>query len=113
MLTKQIAYAEKKDIKLAPWIGVGCPGRIRQDGSISRGTQNLPGDWAHRNFHLPRALCKRLPPIDGQPTQVMLHNDAVVQGLSELPYLDDVRRYAVLTVGTGVGNACYTVRKKT
>ncbi|HTK02306.1 MAG TPA: ROK family protein [Bordetella sp.] len=110
MLKKQIAYAKKKGIKLAPWVGVACPGRIRQDGSISRGTQNLPGDWAHPDFHLPRALCKRLPRIDGQQTQVMLHNDAVVQGLSELPYLDDIRRWAVLTVGTGVGNACYTIR---
>ncbi len=80
MPIKHIEYARKKGIKLAPWIGVACPGRIRQDGSISRGTQNLPGDWAHRSFHLPAALCKRLPPIDGQELQVMLHNDAVVQG---------------------------------
>jgi predicted NBD/HSP70 family sugar kinase len=112
MLVKQIEYARKKGIELAPWIGVACPGRIRQDGSISRGTQNLPGDWAHRNFHLPAALCKRLPPIDGQETQVVLHNDAVVQGLSELPYLDDIRRWGVLTVGTGLGNACYTMRRR-
>jgi predicted NBD/HSP70 family sugar kinase len=112
MLIRQIEYARKKGIKLAPWVGVACPGRIRQDGSISRGTQNLPGDWAHRNFHLPAALCKRLPPIDGQETQVVLHNDAVVQGLSELPYLDDIRRWGVLTVGTGVGNACYTMRRR-
>ncbi|WP_176463874.1 ROK family protein [Bordetella genomosp. 11] len=112
MLARQIEYARKKGIKLAPWVGVACPGRIRQDGSISRGTQNLPGDWAHRSFHLPAALCKRLPTIDGQQPQVVLHNDAVVQGLSEIPYLDDVRRWGVLTVGTGVGNACYTMRRK-
>jgi hypothetical protein len=111
MLREQIAYAEKKKIELAPWRGVACPGRIRKDGSISRGAQNLPGNWEHPGFHLPRALCKRLPPIDGQQVQVSLHNDAVVQGLSELPYLDqDVRRWAILTVGTGVGNACYTKR---
>jgi hypothetical protein len=112
MLKKQINYAKKKRIKLAPWVGVAVPGRIRQDGSISRGTQNLPGDWAHPDFHLPRALSKLLPHIDHQEPQVMLHNDAVVQGLSELPYLDDVRRWGVLTVGTGVGNACYTMRRK-
>ncbi|WP_086066812.1 ROK family protein [Bordetella genomosp. 8] len=112
MLTELIEYARKHRIKLAPWVGVACPGRIRQDGSISRGTQNLPGDWAHRDFHLPRALCKRLPKIDGQQTQVMLHNDAVVQGLSQLPYVDDVRRWGVLTVGTGVGNARYTMRRR-
>lgn len=112
MLIELIAYARKHRIKLAPWVGVACPGRIRQDGSISRGTQNLPGDWAHRDFHLPSALCKRLPKIDGQQTQVMLHNDAVVQGLSQLPYLDDIRHWGVLTVGTGVGNARYTMRRR-
>ncbi|CAM3567773.1 Glucokinase [Bordetella sputigena] len=112
MLIELIAYARKHRIKLAPWVGVACPGRIRQDGSISRGTQNLPGDWAHRDFHLPRALCKRLPRIDEQQTQVMLHNDAVVQGLSQLPYLDDIRHWGVLTVGTGVGNARYTMRRR-
>jgi hypothetical protein len=111
ILTAQIDFAKKEKIELAPWIGVACPGRIRQDGSISRGTQNLPGDWAHPDFHLPRVLCKRLPPIADLPAQVVLHNDAVVQGLSELPYLDaDIRRWGILTVGTGVGNACYTRR---
>jgi hypothetical protein len=111
MLTEQIEYARKKKIELAPWVGVACPGRIRKDGSISRGTQNLPGDWAHPGFHLPRALCKRLPAIADQETRVVLHNDAVVQGLSELPYVDaDIRRWGVLTIGTGVGNACYARR---
>jgi hypothetical protein len=111
MLKELITYAEKKKIDLAPWVGVACPGRIRQDGSISRGTQNLPGNWAHPDFHLPRELCGLLPPIDNQETQVSLHNDAVVQGLSELPYLEDVRRWGVLTVGTGLGNASYTMRR--
>jgi hypothetical protein len=110
MLNELIDHAARKDIGLAPWVGVACPGRIRQDGSISRGTQNLPGDWTQRGFHLPRQLCGLLPPIDGQETQVCLHNDAVVQGLSELPYLDDIRRWGVLTVGTGLGNASYTMR---
>jgi hypothetical protein len=38
---------------------------------------------------------------------VRLHNDAVVQGLSELPFMQGVKRWAVLTVGTGLGNASY------
>jgi hypothetical protein len=42
----------------------------------------------------------------------LLHNDAVVQGLSELPFMQDVKRWAVLTVGTGLGNASYTNRKR-
>jgi predicted NBD/HSP70 family sugar kinase len=45
--------------------------------------------------------------IGREATQVMVHNDAVVQGLSELPFMRDVKRWAVLTIGTGLGNASY------
>ena len=40
-----------------------------------------------------------------------MHNDAVVQGLSEVPYMKDVERWGVLTIGTGLGNARFTNRK--
>jgi hypothetical protein len=40
-----------------------------------------------------------------------MHNDAVVQGLSELPCMQDVDHWGVLTIGTGLGNACFTNRK--
>ena len=36
-----------------------------------------------------------------------MHNDAVVHGLSELPRMQDRNRWAVLTIGTGLGNASY------
>jgi hypothetical protein len=39
-----------------------------------------------------------------------MHNDAVVQGLSEAPFQRDVMRWAVLTIGTGLGNAHFTNR---
>ncbi|MBO9649930.1 MAG: ROK family protein [Variovorax sp.] len=107
MLEKQMRYCRKKGIHLAPFIGIGCPGLIRKDGSIARGAQNLPGDWESENFHLPSRLCKRIPTIGGEPTVVLMHNDAVVQGLSELPFMRDVKRWAVLTIGTGLGNASY------
>ncbi|RYX95921.1 MAG: ROK family protein [Comamonadaceae bacterium] len=110
MLEKLIRKAEKKGIALAPFVGVACPGTVRRNGLITDGAQNLPGNWESARFHLPRELCKLLPPIDGQPTQVRLHNDAVVQGLSELPFVQDVKHWAVLTVGTGLGNASYTNR---
>jgi hypothetical protein len=42
---------------------------------------------------------------------VVMHNDAVVQGLSELPYARDRLHWGVLTIGTGLGNARYTTRK--
>jgi hypothetical protein len=41
-----------------------------------------------------------------------MHNDAVVQGLSELPFMQDVKQWAVLTIGTGLGNAHFTNREK-
>ena len=41
-----------------------------------------------------------------------MHNDAVVQGLSELPFMRDVKHWAVLTIGTGLGNASFTNRKQ-
>jgi len=39
---------------------------------------------------------------------VVMHNDAVVQGLGDLPFVRDVRRWGVLTIGTGLGNARFT-----
>jgi hypothetical protein len=108
MLHDQVRYATKKGIRLAPFIGIGCPGLIRKDGSISRGAQNLPGDWESEHFHLPTELSKKMPTIGGEPAVVLMHNDAVVQGLSELPFMRDVKRWAVLTIGTGLGNASYT-----
>ena len=41
-----------------------------------------------------------------------MHNDGVVQGLSEVPFMQDVERWGVLTIGTGLGNARFTNRRK-
>ncbi|KQP50069.1 glucokinase [Pseudorhodoferax sp. Leaf274] len=107
MLADMIAWASRHGIRLAPFVGIACPGLIREDGSIARGAQNLPGNWAADTFHLPTALREKLPVIGHDATQVLMHNDAVVQGLSELPFMRDVKRWAVLTIGTGLGNASY------
>ena len=96
---------------LAPFVGIGCPGVIEPDGSIDRGAQNLPGNWETDSFNLPAILSEKLEPIDGEAIAVLMHNDAVVQGLSEVPYMSDVDCWGVLTIGTGLGNACYTNRK--
>ncbi len=109
MLQDLIVRAGKNKILLAPVIGVGCPGVIKQDGSIAWGGQNLPGsNWESPKFNLPAALIKAIPRIGGETTYVILHNDAVVQGLSEVPAMQDLRRWGVLTIGTGLGNARYT-----
>jgi hypothetical protein len=36
----------------------------------------------------------------------------VVQGLSEAPFMQDVEHWGVLTIGTGLGNARFTNRRK-
>ena len=41
-----------------------------------------------------------------------MHNDAVVQGLSQLPFMQDHKHWGVLTIGTGLGNARFTNRAK-
>jgi hypothetical protein len=102
--------AEKAGLKLAPFIGIGCPGIVEPDGSIDRGTQNLPGNWASTRFNLPQRITDAMPAIAEHDTQVVLHNDAVVQGLSEVSYMADVEQWGILTLGTGLGNACYANR---
>ncbi|VWX63871.1 ROK family protein [Burkholderiales bacterium 8X] len=111
MLNDEIRYSHRNGIRLAPFIGLACPGLIRKDGSIARGAQNLPGDWESDSFHLPSELIKVIPTIGGVPTVALMHNDAVVQGLSELPFMQDVERWGVLTIGTGLGNASYTNKR--
>jgi predicted NBD/HSP70 family sugar kinase len=110
MLRKLIGKAEKEGLKLAPFIGIGCPGRIDEDGSIERGAQNLPGNWESKNFNLPARLCEAIGEIDEHDVAVIMHNDAVVQGLSEVPFMQDAERWGVLTIGTGLGNARFTNR---
>ncbi len=112
MIETLIAKAKKAKLALAPVIGIGCPGIIAADGSIARGGQNLPGgNWESTHFNLPEALRKEIPEIDEQPTFVIMHNDAVVQGLSEVPRMADARAWAAVTIGTGLGNVSFVNKK--
>ena len=108
MIRKLIGEAHEKDLKLAPFIGIGCPGLIGDDGSIETGGQNLPGNWESTRFNLPRSIEALLPKVGKNAAVVMMHNDAVVQGLSETPWMKDVEHWGVLTIGTGLGNARFT-----
>jgi predicted NBD/HSP70 family sugar kinase len=110
MLSGLIARADKEGLRLAPFIGIGCPGIIEEDGTIARGAQNLPGNWESKSFNLTHALHEAIPTIGEHETLMLLHNDAVVQGLSEAPFMRDVGRWGVLTIGTGLGNASFTNR---
>jgi predicted NBD/HSP70 family sugar kinase len=112
MLTELIGRAQRNKLSLAPVIAVGCPGVIHEDGSIARGAQNLPGNWESSRFNLPHSIRERIPEIGEHETLVVMHNDAVVQGLSALPHVQERRHWGVLTIGTGLGNARFTNRRK-
>jgi predicted NBD/HSP70 family sugar kinase len=111
MLQQLIDRAKKEKISLAPVIGVGCPGIIHEDGFIERGAQNLPGNWESSRFNLPASLRSEIATIGGHETMVVMHNDAVVQGLSELPFMQERKHWGVLTIGTGLGNASFLNRR--
>lgn len=112
MLEDQIDQATKAGLRVAPFIGIGCPGLIESDGAIDRGAQNLPGNWEDSRFNLVDSIREMVPTIGDHETMVTMHNDAVIQGLSETPFMQDVAHWAVLTIGTGLGNASYENRTK-
>ena len=110
MIKGLISGARRKKVKLAPFIGIGCPGLIRPDGTIEKGAQNLPGNWEGAKFNLPSSLHSLIPKIGDDEVSIVLHNDAVVQGLSEVPYMQDAETWGAFTIGTGLGNALYSNR---
>ena len=112
MLKALIEEADAEGLKLAPFIGISCPGVINEDGSIAKGAQNLPGNWESSKFNLPASLIEGFPAIGDHDTAVLMHNDGVAQGLSEVPFMQDVDHWGVLTIGTGLGNARFTNRHK-
>ena len=72
----------------------------------------MPGNWQSNNFNLPAVIHAAIPTINDDETTVLMHNDAVVQGLSEAPFMRDVDIWAAFTIGTGLGNALYQNRER-
>ncbi|QDM15045.1 ROK family protein [Tardiphaga sp. vice352] len=112
MLKDLLTAAEAEGFKLAPFIGISCPGVINEDGTIEKGAQNLPGNWESSKFNLPGLIAEGIPEIGGHDTAVLMHNDGVAQGLSEIPFMQDFDHWGVLTIGTGLGNARFTNRHR-
>jgi predicted NBD/HSP70 family sugar kinase len=110
MLRELVGTADSARLKLAPFVGVACPGLIDEHGTILRGGQNLPGNWEGESFNLAKEITQRLDRLGGHEPVVVMHNDAVVQGLSEVPNMRDVTYWGVLTIGTGLGNAHFINR---
>ena len=111
ILRDLVKRATKNGHKMAPFVGIGCPGIIEDNGTIKRGGQNLPGNWESSRFNLPDRVRASLPEIGGAETVVLMHNDAVLQGLSEVPFQADMAHWGVLTIGTGLGNARFSARR--
>ena len=111
MLESLCERAAKDGLSLLPVVGVGCPGVIREDGTIAAGTQNLPGNWESATFHLPEEIRKRFARIVDNEVTVVMHNDAVVQGLSQIPRMRKWHRWGIFTIGTGLGNARFTAHE--
>jgi len=105
MLDRLRNRAKAQGFKLYPFVGIACPGTIRDDGQIERGAQNLPGDWQATDFNLARTLTDALATSWHRDVCILMHNDAVIQGLSELPFLGEIERWGIITIGTGLGNA--------
>jgi hypothetical protein len=94
--------------------------RVSLSTRLQGGTAQCPSAAAHRDrlsgnrrpwsppFNLARAIERELPEIEGRRTRVRIHNDAVVQGLGDLPFMRGVERWGIFTVGTGLGNAHFT-----
>jgi hypothetical protein len=108
MVAGLAAEARAAGFRLCPVVAVGAPGTVEPDGRIATGADNLPGDWHEEGFRLPEMLAAALRNEGHLDCAVVLHNDAVVQGLSEASFQRDVARWAVLTIGTGLGNARFT-----
>jgi hypothetical protein len=110
MLGRLLRRSGQEQSDLAPYLGIACPGRIAPEGTIKQGAQNLPGDWHAADFNLPSILHHVLSADFGWDAVVLMHNDAVVQGLGEVPFMADVEHWGMLTIGTGLGNAHFTNR---
>ncbi len=93
MLKDLISAADNEGLKLAPFIGISCPGGggDQRRRHHREGAQNLPGNWESSKFNLPALLAEGIPTIGDHDTAVLMHNDGVVQGLSEVPFMQDFR----------------------
>ena len=111
MLEELIEKATAEKLQAGALPGGRLPRPDRRPGFIVAGGQNLPGNWEGNSFNLAHDLVGRLDRIQGHEPVVVIHNDAVVQGLSEIPRMKDVSHWGVFTIGTELGNARFTNRE--
>ena len=97
VLKDLIAKAEKEVLKLAPFVGIACPGVTNSDGSMRRALRTYR-QLGQQPVQLAGKLIQRMPQIGEHDMAMVMHNDGAV-GLFEVP-----------SRGTGVGNARFTNR---
>lgn len=108
LMSDLAAEAAAVGLALPPVTPLVLPGVVQSDGRISDAAATLPGEWQEEEFHLPSALSQAVTFADGTQPTVLLHNDAVAQGLSEASFQRDVARWGVLTIGPALGSARFT-----
>lgn len=99
-----IRKAKKARLALALAIGVGCHCIVASGGLAAR---TCPGNRKSTHFNLSETLRNQIPCIGDQPTLVIMHNDAVVQGQSEMLRMVGAKAWAVVAISTGLGNASF------
>jgi hypothetical protein len=75
---------------------------VRRKGDGHRGAD------AERALDLETSAVQTIGEFD---SVFVMHNDAVVQGLCEAPFMRDIDRWGVMTLGTGLGNARFTAAR--
>lgn len=101
-----LKVSRKTKTKISKYIGVGFPALVDEEGYVVGKDRNLPGNWTDPQFHLPSIINSKIEEeTDFGGFKFMIKNDAVCQGLSEIPFVHGVREWGILTIGTGLGNA--------
>jgi hypothetical protein len=103
-----ISSANQKKKLLRPSSASAAPASFTRTARLPV-AQNLPGNWEVTGSISPPDP-RGIEKIGDRETMVVMHNDAVVQGLSELPYVQAREHWGVLTIGTGLGNASFSNR---
>jgi hypothetical protein len=58
-------------------------------------------------FNLPERLRWSIPRVAERELVEVMHNDAVVHGLSEVAFMKDASLWGICTVGTGLDNTLF------
>ncbi len=106
-----LKVGKQLDIKISEYGGIAIPALLDDEGFITGKDRNLPGDWTKTDFHMPSIIENKIKERGFKPMKFIAQNDVVCQGLSELPFMQDVKEWGILTVGTGLGNARFRTHK--